>query len=458
MRTMIVRAALAVAVAALVATTAPAKPYAQLSSTETQPAGAAPKAVTLNSTDSAKGITNTNGVVKLPEAGTYFVIAAGQVGSTNPAGKGTVRLWMRQNGKDVDNSNTVQKIEPGGFTAVLVCQGVVEAKADDKIELMISSGQSDQGLGLIVKKPAGEPVIPSMIFTAFKVGDTGYAQLSSTETQAADGAPHGITLNSTDAAKGIENAKGIVTLKEPGVYFVIAAGQVGATAQDGKGSVKLWMKQNGKDVDNSNTEQTVTEGYTAVLVCQGVVEAKGGDKLELIESATGKGVGMVASKPAGEPVVPSMIFTAFKVGDTGYAQLSSTETQGAADAPKPVTLNSTDAAKGIENAKGVVTVKDAGAYFVIAAGQVGASSPEGKGSVKLWARQNGKDVDNSNTEQTVTPGFTAVLVCQGIVEAKAGDKVELAQSATGKGVGLVMSKPGGEPVIPSMIFSAFRID
>jgi len=458
LNSIIFRTALSIATATLIAASAPAKPYAQLSSTETQPAGASPKAVTLNSTDSAKGIANTNGVVKLPEAGTYFVIAAGQVGSTNPEGKGSVRLWMRQNGKDVDNSNTIQAIQPGGFTAVLVCQGVVEAKADDKIELMISANQSDQGLGLIVKKPAGEPVIPSMIFTAFKVGDTDYAQLSSTETQAAEAKPRGLTLNSTDAAKGVENAKGVVTLKSAGVYFVIAAGQVGAASPEGKGSVKLWMRQNGKDVDNSNTEQTVTEGYTAVLVCQGVVEAKAGDTIELAQSATGKGVGMVASKPANEPAVPSMIFTAFKIGDTGYAQLSSTETQAADPKPRGLTLNSTDAAKGIENAKGVATVKEAGAYFVIGAVQVGAADPDGKGSVKLWARQNGKDVDNSNTEQTVTPGFTAVLVCQGIVEAKAGDRVELAQSATGKGVGAVMSKPGGEPVIPSVIVSAFRID
>ena len=31
------------------------------------------------------------------------------------------------------------------------------------------------------------------------------------------------------------------------------------------------------------------------------------------QSATGSGVGMVATKPRGEPAVPSMIFTAFKV-------------------------------------------------------------------------------------------------------------------------------------------------
>ena len=105
-----------------------------------------------------------------------------------------------------------------------------------------------------------------------------------------------VTLDSTDAAKGIENKDGVVTIKEPGVYFAIAAGQVGATAAGGKGTGKLWMRQNGKDVDNSNAEQTVS-GTTSVLVCQGAGEFKAGDKLTLVQSTGGSDVGMIASKP-----------------------------------------------------------------------------------------------------------------------------------------------------------------
>jgi hypothetical protein len=66
-------------------------------------------------------------------------------------------------------------------------------------------------------------------------------------------------------------------------------------------------------VANSNTEQTVVDKYTAVLVCQGVGEVKAGDKLQLVQSAKGSPVGMVASTPKNEPVVPSMIFSLVKV-------------------------------------------------------------------------------------------------------------------------------------------------
>ena len=77
----------------------------------------------------------------------------------------------------------------------------------------------------------------------------------------------------------------------------------------------------------------------------------------------------------------------------------------------------------------------------------------------MWMRLNGKDIDNSNTEQLISdPSFTAVLVCQGVGEAKAGDKLQLVQSARGSGVGMIVSKPKGEPIVPSMIFSLLKVD
>jgi hypothetical protein len=142
---------------------------------------------------------------------------------------------------------------------------------------------------------------------------------------------------------------------------------------------------------------------------------------------------------------------------TSYLQASSTDEQLAVDAkPKVVTMNSTDASKNIKQDKGVVTVNESGAFFLIAAAQVGGKT---KGLVRMWMRVNGKDVDNSNTEQIITdPSFTAVLVCQGVAELKRGDKVTVVFSGSEPGVGLVVKKPAGEPVVPSLIFSGWRID
>jgi hypothetical protein len=152
-----------------------------------------------------------------------------------------------------------------------------------------------------------------------------------------------------------------------------------------------------------------------------------------------------------------LLASAGSASATSYLQASSTEEQLASDTkPKVVTMNSTDASKNIKQEKGVVRFNESGAFFVMAAAQVGGKA---KGLVRMWMRLNGKDIDNSNTEQLISdPSFTAVLVCQGVAEVKRGDRVEVVFSGSEVGVGLVVKKPTGEPVVPSVIFSGWRID
>ncbi len=148
---------------------------------------------------------------------------------------------------------------------------------------------------------------------------------------------------------------------------------------------------------------------------------------------------------------------AFAAG--GYIQASSEEDQMAKDANKPqlVTMKSTDAAKGIKNNNGVVILDQTGTYFTIVGVQWGSRG--GTGLVRLWFQTNGKDVDNSNCEQMVADkDFTAVMISQGVGEYKKGDKVNAMMSGSATGIGLVYKKPAGEPAVPSVIFSAWKID
>jgi hypothetical protein len=148
---------------------------------------------------------------------------------------------------------------------------------------------------------------------------------------------------------------------------------------------------------------------------------------------------------------------AFAAG--GYLQASSEEDQIVKEANKPtmVTMASTDAAKGIKNNKGVVILDQSGTYFTIVGVQVGSRG--GTGLVRLWFQTNGKDVDNSNCEQLIpTPEFTTVMISQGVGEYKKGDKVNAMISGSAPGIGLVYKKPAGEPAVPSVIFSAWKID
>ena len=148
---------------------------------------------------------------------------------------------------------------------------------------------------------------------------------------------------------------------------------------------------------------------------------------------------------------------AFAAG--GYIQASSLEDQIVKEANKPqmVTMGSTDAAKGLKNNKGVVTLDQTGTYFTIVGVQVGSRG--GTGLVRLWFQTNGKDVDNTNCEQTVpTADFTTVMISQGVGEYKRNDKINAMISGSATGIGLVYNKPAGEPAVPSVIFSAWKID
>lgn len=148
-----------------------------------------------------------------------------------------------------------------------------------------------------------------------------YAQLSSAITQAPkDSMPMLVAMESNDALNGIVHSDKEkttdVTVKTPGVYFIVAAAQVGKTTGETEEFVDLWIKQNGKDVDNSNTRQSIKDSkFTGVLVCQGIAECKAGDVFNVAVSASspGKGLGVLAIKPKGEPVIPSVIFSMYKI-------------------------------------------------------------------------------------------------------------------------------------------------
>jgi hypothetical protein len=147
-----------------------------------------------------------------------------------------------------------------------------------------------------------------------------YAQLSSAMTQTPKDAPLIVQMESNDALAGLVHSDkektGELTVKVPGVYFVVAAIQVGKESGDSDEYVDVWLKQNGKDVDNSGCRQAIKDPkFTTVLVSQGIAECKAGDVFQVAISASspGKGLGIIASKPKGEPAIPSIIFSMYKI-------------------------------------------------------------------------------------------------------------------------------------------------
>lgn len=144
--------------------------YAQLSSQETQVIGLSKNKLVLLDQDEASGINlnDNHDHVIIKESGTYFIMAAGQIGTRERQNEaGYVDLWLVKNGQAVANSNTRQATGPN-FTTVLVSQSVIHLDAEDSIGFAFSATRPS--LGLIASAANGnEPLIPSIIISIFKI-------------------------------------------------------------------------------------------------------------------------------------------------------------------------------------------------------------------------------------------------------------------------------------------------
>ena len=116
--------------------------------------------------DGSQYVTNNNGTILFNASGTYFLMAAAQVGSDGGGGLGDVHLWFRLNGQDMNNSNTIQTVN--NDTAVLVCQTAVILQIGDQLQLIFSTDVTTGTLGIVATQPQNEPTVPSMIFSAFR--------------------------------------------------------------------------------------------------------------------------------------------------------------------------------------------------------------------------------------------------------------------------------------------------
>jgi hypothetical protein len=148
----------------------------------------------------------------------------------------------------------------------------------------------------------------AIITLSGSAGAATFINLFSDDNQVAAAANTPVAVKlSGDATNGFKVAGTKITFTGAGDYFVEIAAQVGGA---GTGNVYLWPRLNGKDIPDSNSIQYVSsKDFTAVLVSQGEMTFKANDVLEFMFSATAPGLGLIASKPAGIPTVPSLLLT-----------------------------------------------------------------------------------------------------------------------------------------------------
>ena len=143
-----------------------------------------------------------------------------------------------------------------------------------------------------------------------------YLQASSSVTQCPGTAPEVVAMDIIDAAKGVTMANNQITVGKAGAYLIFAAPQVGREGGGPYGCFDLWLRINGADVANSNVQLCQDEGSMAkdVIISQGIVPMEAGDMLEVMMSASNPeaNICIEAIQPAGEPLVPAIIFSMIK--------------------------------------------------------------------------------------------------------------------------------------------------
>ena len=141
-----------------------------------------------------------------------------------------------------------------------------------------------------------------------------YLQASSTITQCPGTEPELVKIDVTDGADGITLEDNKITVNEAGTYLVVAAPQVGREDAGPLGCFDLWLRVNGRDVSNSNVQLlsgTLAAWPRDVIISQGILPLAAGDVLEVMMSANNPeaNICIEAIQPAGEPLVPSIIFS-----------------------------------------------------------------------------------------------------------------------------------------------------
>ena len=143
----------------------------QLSSGITQrPETTDPVPVVLDQIDLADNMVVVGGtkIVALV-SGNYFVVAAPQVGRLKSGDPEEFTCFLRIDGQQVPNSNVLLALKQG-TKDVIVSQAIVPLRRGSELEVMISSSDPKDGIGIEAIEVPGQPLVPSAIVSVFRVG------------------------------------------------------------------------------------------------------------------------------------------------------------------------------------------------------------------------------------------------------------------------------------------------
>ena len=103
------------------------------------------------------------------KSGLYLIIAGPQVGKETGDKPRWIDFWFRINGTDVPNSNVRYVVKDARQKNVIITQTVTNLTNGDILNVMMSVENAEEGMGIEVIQPEGEPLVPSIILTILQL-------------------------------------------------------------------------------------------------------------------------------------------------------------------------------------------------------------------------------------------------------------------------------------------------
>lgn len=151
--------------------------------------------------------------------------------------------------------------------------------------------------------------------------DVAYAQLSSLQNQIPSSSrSRPVQMEIVHEMKNFELGpkKDSLIVKEDGVYFFIASGQIGSEKNNATGNVDIWFVKNGIGIPDSTRRESLDKNNSAGLaISQFATHLSAGDTIATYFATSRPLLGLVAIEPEGEPKIASFLFSIFKLNSDG---------------------------------------------------------------------------------------------------------------------------------------------
>lgn len=127
------------------------------------------KAMTLNTTDLAEGVSvKNNSRITVANGATYNLQFSAQLHHTGGGGNGnTVNIWLRKNGTDVPNSNTKVTVQSNNPYVVAAWNFIAKLKHDEYVQIMWAT--DNPNIKIEYEGAGTHPAIPSVIATMTQI-------------------------------------------------------------------------------------------------------------------------------------------------------------------------------------------------------------------------------------------------------------------------------------------------